>query len=244
MPAHVARLAEPVLRDLGFRLVRVKLSLSGTQHPADHGGAAGRHAVRRRLRGDQRGAVAGARRRGPGEGGAYRLEISSPGIDRPLVRASDFRRALGQEAKLETAVLVEGRKRFRGRIDGLDESGRHRSSRLPARHPAGRERDGARAARRRRRRAAGADRRPHPRDAARRQGRARGGRRAGGGRGARGHEPAPPAKGPGRFAARNAAKGSRCARRPLRLRRTAPRRRSTEKTPSAPSQDAGARAAR
>jgi ribosome maturation factor RimP len=45
---------------------------------------------------------------------AYRLEISSPGIDRPLVRASDFRRWAGYEAKIELGVPLEGRKRFRG----------------------------------------------------------------------------------------------------------------------------------
>jgi ribosome maturation factor RimP len=47
---------------------------------------------------------------------AYNLEISSPGIDRPLVRKSDFADALGHLAKVETSVTVEGRKRFRGTI--------------------------------------------------------------------------------------------------------------------------------
>jgi ribosome maturation factor RimP len=50
---------------------------------------------------------------------AYRLEISSPGIDRPLVRESDFARAIGHEARVEMAVLVNGRKRFRGRLAGV-----------------------------------------------------------------------------------------------------------------------------
>ncbi len=45
---------------------------------------------------------------------AYRLEISSPGIDRPLVRESDFARAVGHEARVEMAVAINGRKRFRG----------------------------------------------------------------------------------------------------------------------------------
>jgi len=49
-------------------------------------------------------------------GGAYYLEISSPGIDRPLVRASDFERWAGHEAKLELARPMDGRKRFRGII--------------------------------------------------------------------------------------------------------------------------------
>ena len=47
---------------------------------------------------------------------AYRLEISSPGIDRPLVRELDFARAIGHEARVEMAVAVNGRKRFRGQL--------------------------------------------------------------------------------------------------------------------------------
>jgi ribosome maturation factor RimP len=54
--------------------------------------------------------------------GAYDLEVSSPGIDRPLTRAKDFERFAGFEAKLETARSVEGRKRFRGRLLGLEEN--------------------------------------------------------------------------------------------------------------------------
>lgn len=55
---------------------------------------------------------------------AYHLEVSSPGIDRPLVRRSDFQAWHGHLCKIETAVIVEGKKRFRGRIvetnaDGL-----------------------------------------------------------------------------------------------------------------------------
>jgi ribosome maturation factor RimP len=52
---------------------------------------------------------------------AYELEVSSPGIDRPLTRPQDFERFAGFEAKLETARSVEGRKRFRGRLLGLEE---------------------------------------------------------------------------------------------------------------------------
>jgi ribosome maturation factor RimP len=52
--------------------------------------------------------------------GAYVLEVSSPGIDRPLVRAKDFERFAGFEVKLETALPIEGRKKFRGKLLGLD----------------------------------------------------------------------------------------------------------------------------
>lgn len=123
MPAHVARIAEPVLRDLGFRLVRVKLSLSGTsilQIMAERPDGT--------LSVDDCEAISEALSpvldvEDPVKASEYRLEISSPGIDRPLVRVSDFRRAVGQEARIEVLAPVEGRKRFRGRIDGFDESG-------------------------------------------------------------------------------------------------------------------------
>ena len=51
---------------------------------------------------------------------AYRLEMSSPGIDRPLVRQSDFERYAGNVVKIEMAVAVEGRKRFRGQLLGAE----------------------------------------------------------------------------------------------------------------------------
>jgi ribosome maturation factor RimP len=54
---------------------------------------------------------------------AYHLEISSPGIDRPLVRRSDFADAVGRLVKVETSVQVAGRKRFRGRIAATDDEG-------------------------------------------------------------------------------------------------------------------------
>ncbi|MGI9524825.1 MAG: ribosome maturation factor RimP [Hyphomicrobiaceae bacterium] len=53
--------------------------------------------------------------------GSYRLEISSPGIDRPLVRASDFEDWAGYEAKVELSEPIDGRKRFRGVLEGFDE---------------------------------------------------------------------------------------------------------------------------
>jgi ribosome maturation factor RimP len=52
--------------------------------------------------------------------GEFSLEISSPGIDRPLMRIEDFERFVGHEAKLETASMIDGRRRFRGEIAGVD----------------------------------------------------------------------------------------------------------------------------
>jgi len=51
---------------------------------------------------------------------AYYLEVSSPGIDRPLMRREDYQRFAGCEAKIELASPRDGRRRFRGRIAGLD----------------------------------------------------------------------------------------------------------------------------
>jgi ribosome maturation factor RimP len=51
----------------------------------------------------------------------YHLEVSSPGIDRPLVRRRDFETYLGHEAKVELGDMIEGRKRFRGFIEAVDE---------------------------------------------------------------------------------------------------------------------------
>lgn len=52
--------------------------------------------------------------------GGYRLELSSPGIDRLLVRRSDFAAHAGDEARIEMTAMIEGRKRFRGAIAGVD----------------------------------------------------------------------------------------------------------------------------
>lgn len=53
--------------------------------------------------------------------GAYTLEMSSPGIDRPLTRLKDFETYKGFEAKIELDVPIEGQKRFRGYLEGLTE---------------------------------------------------------------------------------------------------------------------------
>lgn len=53
-------------------------------------------------------------------GGSYRLEVSSPGIDRPLTREQDYETYTGFEAKLEISPPIEGRKRYRGIIKGIE----------------------------------------------------------------------------------------------------------------------------
>jgi ribosome maturation factor RimP len=52
---------------------------------------------------------------------AYVLEVSSPGIDRPLVRREDYERFRGHEAKLELAAPIDGRRRFRGKLLGVED---------------------------------------------------------------------------------------------------------------------------
>ena len=52
--------------------------------------------------------------------GAYQLEVSSPGIDRPLMKPADFERFAGFEARVETDRLIDGQRRFRGRLLGLE----------------------------------------------------------------------------------------------------------------------------
>jgi ribosome maturation factor RimP len=52
--------------------------------------------------------------------GDFELEVSSPGIDRPLTRLIDFARYAGHEAKIELAAPLDGRRRFRGKLRGLD----------------------------------------------------------------------------------------------------------------------------
>ena len=75
---------------------------------------------------------------------AYTLEVSSPGIDRPLTREKDYVRWAGHVARMETTQPIEGRRRFKGTLLGLDERrgadqarGRHRKPRCRCRWSAG-----------------------------------------------------------------------------------------------------------
>lgn len=119
LSARIAAIVEPALEGRGFRLVRVAISgregktvqvmaerPDGTMTIEDC------EAISREVSAllDVHDPVAGA----------YRLEVSSPGIDRPLVRASDFEDWAGHEAKIELKEPIEGRKRFRGRLEGFE----------------------------------------------------------------------------------------------------------------------------
>jgi ribosome maturation factor RimP len=117
--ARVAAVVEPVLEGLGYRLVRIHISGSVSvivqvmaERPDGTMSIEDCEAVSRALSPvlDVNDPV----------DRAYRLEISSPGIDRPLVRRSDFDRYSGHVAKIEMAVLAQGRKRFRGILLGTE----------------------------------------------------------------------------------------------------------------------------
>lgn len=114
----VADLAEPVLGELGFRLMRVKISGrdGGTvqimaERPNGEMSVEDCATISRRLA-----PVLDAYDPMPG---AYRLEVSSPGIDRPLVRPSDFATCIGHAAKVELKESLDGRKRFKGTIEDV-----------------------------------------------------------------------------------------------------------------------------
>jgi len=116
--ARVAAIIEPEIEDLGYRLVRVKLSningstlqimaerLDGTMN------VAGCEEISRAIS-----PILDIEDPIPQ---AYHLEVSSPGIDRPMVRLSDFETWAGHAAKLETHQIVNGRKRYKGTIMGV-----------------------------------------------------------------------------------------------------------------------------
>jgi ribosome maturation factor RimP len=117
--ARVAAIAEPVLAGLGYRLVRVRVSgTSGctvqimAERPDGTMNIDDCEVASRALSPvfDTEDPI----------DREYRLELSSPGIDRPLVRRSDFERYAGHDMKVEMAYAVEGRKRFKGALLGVE----------------------------------------------------------------------------------------------------------------------------
>ncbi len=122
LEARVARIVEPVAIDLGFSLVRIKITPENgctLQIMAEDGN--GRFNIND--------CEALSKDLSPildvedPIDREYHLEVSSPGIDRPLVRKRDFERFLGHEAKVELHDMINGRKRFRGEIGPVDDEG-------------------------------------------------------------------------------------------------------------------------
>jgi len=117
--ARVSAVAAPVLQGMGYRLVRIRISGEAgctvqimAERPDGSMQIEDCEAVSRALSPVLD--VADPIER------AYRLEISSPGIDRPLVRRTDFERYAGHLVKVEMAVAHQGRKRFRGTLAGVE----------------------------------------------------------------------------------------------------------------------------
>lgn len=120
--ARVAHIAGPVLGGLGYRLVRARiLSGQGTTLQIMIERPDGTVTVEDCEKASM--ALSPVLDLEEPVSEAYHLEISSPGIDRPLVRVSDFRRAVNHEVRIEMAVPLYGRKRFRGWIEGVDGAG-------------------------------------------------------------------------------------------------------------------------
>jgi ribosome maturation factor RimP len=115
--AKVAAIVEPAIEDLGYRLVRVKQTGSTLQIMAERPDGSmtvgGCEEISRTVSPllDVEDPISGP----------YSLEVSSPGVDRPLVRPEDFERWAGFDAKIELASPLAGRKRFRGRLEGFED---------------------------------------------------------------------------------------------------------------------------
>jgi ribosome maturation factor RimP len=115
--ARIAAMAEPVLDSMGFRLVRVKMFGNTVQIMGERPDGTFSIGDCEKFSRDfspmmDVADVISAK---------YMLEVSSPGIDRPLVRAGDFEAWAGHQAKIEMTVPVVGRKRFRGELEGYHE---------------------------------------------------------------------------------------------------------------------------
>ncbi len=117
--ARVATIVEPVLAGFGLRLVRVRISgaLGCTvqimaERPDGSMTVEDCETVSR--------ALSPVLDVADPIDGAYHLEVSSPGMDRPLVRRSDFERYAGSQVKIEMAIAVGGRRRFRGFLLGVE----------------------------------------------------------------------------------------------------------------------------
>lgn len=116
---RIAEIITPVLEDLGYELVRVRL-MSGKstilQIMADRPGGG----IEVDDCAEISNAVSAVMDVEDPILDAYTLEVSSPGIDRPLTRLKDFEAYEGYEAKLETAELQGGRRRFKGELAGIE----------------------------------------------------------------------------------------------------------------------------
>ena len=119
LPGRIERLIAPTVEDMGFAIVRVQVS--GGHRPRlqvmaerSDGGSVSVDDCARISR-----AVSAVLDAEDPISSAYFLEVSSPGIDRPLVRLDDFERFAGRQAKVKIGRPIDGRKRFQGRLLGV-----------------------------------------------------------------------------------------------------------------------------
>jgi ribosome maturation factor RimP len=120
LETRIARIVEPVANDMGYALVRVKVTAeNGCTLQIMAEDENGRFTIDdcERLSKD----ISPVLDVEDPIDREYHLEVSSPGIDRPLVRARDFQRYVGHEARIELSDLLDGRKRFRGIIKAADD---------------------------------------------------------------------------------------------------------------------------
>lgn len=117
----LARLLTPAIEAMGFELVRVQLS--GSHRPTLQIMAEPSDGREMSLEdcADLSRAISAVLDVEDPISGPYSLEVSSPGIDRPLTRIKDFRRFMGHEAKIETDQPLDGRRRFKGTIGEVSE---------------------------------------------------------------------------------------------------------------------------
>ncbi len=121
--ARITAAIEPTVEGMGFRLVRAQISgtvrpvLQVMAEPVDGGLMAVEQCAQLSR------ALSAVLDVDDPIGGAYTLEVSSPGIDRPLTRPEDFTRYAGFDVRVELAEAVDGQRRYKGLLGGMDADG-------------------------------------------------------------------------------------------------------------------------
>ena len=119
---NIELLISPAIESMGYEIVRIKLmegsksktlQIMAENHSSKEFGVGDCAKISRAVS-----AILDVEEPVPGE---YSLEVSSPGIDRPLVKLRDFERFIGFDAKIETKQTIRSRKRFKGRLTGVND---------------------------------------------------------------------------------------------------------------------------
>ena len=118
---RMAEIITPVIEDMGYELVRVRL-MGGKTNTLQIMAEKPQGGIEVDACADISNAVSAVLDVEDPLTDAYTLEVSSPGIDRPLTRLKDFEEFEGYEAKLETSEMIDGRKRFKGVLAGVEDN--------------------------------------------------------------------------------------------------------------------------